>query len=65
MASDRPRATTEQNLDSLRELALQFLDASQSVRNRASILSILHTIEPFSSFPDVTAEIVKEHDNAK
>lgn len=65
MASDRPRDSNDQNLDSLRELALQFLDAAQSIRSRTSLLSILHTIEPFSSFPDLTAEIVKEHDDAK
>ena len=65
MASDRPRATDEQDLDSLREIALQFLDAAQNVRSRASLLSILHTIEPFSSSPDLTAKIVKEHDDAK
>jgi hypothetical protein len=65
MASDRPRATAEQDLDSLRELALQFLDAAQNIRNRASLLSILHTIEPFSSFPELTDAIVKEHVDAK
>jgi hypothetical protein len=65
MASDRPRALEERNLTSLRDLALQILDAAGNLRDRNMLLQILHTIEPFSSYPDFTHEIVKELENAE
>jgi hypothetical protein len=65
MASDRPRAIEEQDLNALRELALQVLDAAKNLRARSTLLGILHTIEPFSSYPDLTTAIVKEIEDAK
>lgn len=65
MASDRPRAVEERSLASLRDLALQILDAAGNLRDRNKLLQILHTIEPFSSYPDFTHEIVKELENAE
>ena len=65
MASDRPRVIDEQDLASLRELALQVLDAARNLRGRNTLLGILHTIEPFSSYADLTNEIVKELENAE
>jgi hypothetical protein len=61
MASDRPRSVEAHNLESLKELALQVLDAAGNLPGgRNSLLEILHTIEPFSSYPDLTGEIVEE-----
>jgi hypothetical protein len=49
----------------LRELALQILDAGGNLRDRNTLLRILHTIEPFSSYPDFTESILKELENAE
>lgn len=66
MASDRPRVTEEQDLETLKELALQILDAAESVRGaREAMLKVLHTIEPFSSYPELTTELVREIEHAK
>lgn len=65
MASDRPRVTEERDLDSLKELALQILDAAENLRGRHTLIGILPTIEPFSSYPDFTREIVRELENAE
>jgi len=65
MASDRPRPAGDIDLNSLRELALQILDAAGSLKNRNILLQILHTIEPFSSYSDLTSGIVKELENAE
>ncbi|MGH9899670.1 MAG: ATP-binding protein, partial [Pyrinomonadaceae bacterium] len=42
MASDRPRIIDEQDLGSLREVALQILDAARNLRGRNTLLGILH-----------------------
>jgi hypothetical protein len=66
MASDRPRVTEEHDRDTLKELALQILDAAGSVRGaREAMLKVLHTIEPFSSYPELTTELVREIEHAK
>jgi hypothetical protein len=65
MASDRPRATDERDLDSLKEIAMQILDVAGNLRERNTLLGVLHTIEPFSSYPDFTREIVRELKNAE
>lgn len=66
MASDRPRAVEEPDVDALKELALQILDAAVSLPGgRNSVLRILHTIEPFSSYADLTQDIVSEFENAE
>lgn len=66
LASDRPRAVEQRDLESLKELAWQILDATVNLPGgRNSLLKILHTIEPFSSYPDLTRKIVKEMENAE
>ncbi|MBI5135768.1 MAG: ATP-binding protein [Nitrospirae bacterium] len=65
IASDRPRATERCERDSLRDLALQMLDAAGSVAGaRDSLLANLHLVEPFCSYPEITGEIVKEIQDA-
>jgi hypothetical protein len=65
MASDRPRVEDERDLNSLRDLAVQILDVAANLRDRNMLVQILHTIEPFSSHPHLTQEIVKELENAE
>lgn len=65
IAADKPRAADSPNRDSLKELAFQILDAATNTPGgRNALLGTLHLIEPFSSHPDITAEIVREITNA-
>lgn len=60
MASDRPRVAGEHDADSLTELAMQMLGAADSLPGgRVAMLAALPTIEPFSSYKDLTSEIVE------
>lgn len=68
MASDRPRASEEYDADSLTNLALQVLEAAESLAGgRSAMLRALPSIEPFSSYAELTTEIVKrlEHNERK
>jgi hypothetical protein len=66
MASDRPRVVEERDLDSLQELAFQILDAAGGLPGgRNSLLKILHTIEPFSSYPNLTEQIIRRLKNVE
>jgi hypothetical protein len=66
MASDRPRAADEHDSDSLTELALQILDAASNLPGgKNSMLKVLHTIEPFSSYTELTSELVGRLEHAE
>jgi len=66
IAADKPRAADSPNRDSLKELAFQILDAATNLPEcRTSLLSTLHLIEPFSSHPEIVAEIIREISNAE
>lgn len=59
MASDRPRLSEEPDADSMTDLALQILDAADALPGgRKTMLKALPSIEPFSSYKELTAEIV-------
>jgi len=66
VATDKPRAMDSLNRESLKELAYQILDAASNLPGgRSGLLSTLHLIEPFSSYPEIAAEILKEITNAE
>jgi hypothetical protein len=66
IASDKPRATGSHTRDSLKDLALQMLDAADTLPGgKMSLLGNLHLVEPFSSYPDFSADIISEMKNAK
>lgn len=66
IAADKPRAVDSPDRDALMELAFQILDAAANLQGgRSSLLSTIHLIEPFSSHPEITAEIIKEITNAE
>lgn len=66
IASDKPRAADEHDRDSLKELAFQILDATTNITGgRNAILDSLHQIEPFSKYPELASEIIREIANAE
>ncbi len=66
IAADKPRTADSPTRDALKELAFQILDAATGLPGgRGSLLQNLHLIEPFSSHPEIAAEIVREITNAE
>ncbi len=64
IASDRARVVEEPDKEALKELAYQILDAVRP-DDRSSILNSLNLIEPFSSYPEISAKIMEEIRNAQ
>lgn len=68
MAADRKIATGDETniAETLRDLAKQLLETAATIDGGVSqMLSLLHILDPFCMYPEVTDDIIREFEHAK